>query len=292
MHFPDTSLVTLLGEDEDPFSLRSAEGIAPIDGSGISAIEPSQSFSAGLSMRDSCFEVVRLADEEGTTLNQSDFPIRRSSVTGLGLSSLIVPRPYKGQRAVKWENFATSLGRALKKAIKICNEMKVNGEQPTIDKYKKLHAVRKQWVSLVPVIVNSRSEESLRRLYRHFLDTSVDHSIDRFAKTYTGPSRTDGHSKEAKVQARPAQKTWNFDFQRAFYSSPGIRIFYYFFIQFLDYFGDSGEGVRLCHALNISADNNSPESVKCGYIFSYLRELGLDPYDGTAFAPVFYIIRS
>jgi hypothetical protein len=60
-------------------------------------------------------------------------------------------------------------------------------------------------------------------------------------------------------------------------------------VQFLDYFGESGEGVQLCSELNVAVDE--PKGVKIGLLFQYIRELGLEPYDGKTFSPVFYIER-
>lgn len=197
---------------------------------------------------------------------------------------------FRGLKEVRWEHFAASLGRSMKKSLRICLEMKTNGELKTLQKYEKLHSQRKKNASLVSFQVSSSSKNALFHLYTNFCDIAKDHSLWHLAQTWTGPAHTDGHSRNSQFFTRPQAKTWSFAYQQHLYSSVGLRKYFYFFIQFLDYFGEYGEGTQLCTALRIAT--NRPEAVKMGLLFQYLRELGLEPYDGKAFSPIFYIQRS
>jgi len=196
-------------------------------------------------------------------------------------------RPFRGRKEVRWEHFSASLGRSMKKSLRICLEMQAKGEQKTMRKYEKLHSHRKPNASLVSFQVCNRSQRALFLLYAHYCKIAQHHSIWQLAQTWTSPSHTDCRSKSPQLFPRPQAKTWNFAYQKQLFSSAGLRKYFYFFVQFLDYFGEYGEGVQLCSALHIAT--NSPEAVKAGLLFQYIRELGLEPYDGKAFSPVFYI---
>ena len=200
-----------------------------------------------------------------------------------------IARPCRGDKLAKWENFVVSLGRAMKKSIRICMEMKAKGVQKTMRKYEKLHLQRKKNASLVSFHISNSSKRAFLELYARFCEISTQHSLCQFAQTWSGPAHTDGHSLISQFSVRPKAKTWSFAFQKQLYASVGIRKYYYFFVQFLDYFGENGEGAQLCYGLNVSL--HEPKEVKIGLLFQYIRELGLKPYDGKTFPPVFSIER-
>lgn len=200
-----------------------------------------------------------------------------------------IARPCRGDKPAKWENFVVSLGRAMKKSIRICMEIKAKGVQKTMRKYEKLHLQRKKNAALVSFQISNSSKRAFLELYAHYCEISKQHSLSQFAHTWSGPIHTDGHSRSSQFSVRPEAKTWSFAYQKQLYASVGLRKYYYFFVQFLDYFGESGEGVQLCSGLNIAV--GEPKGVKIGLLFQYIRELGLEPYDGKAFSPVFYIER-
>jgi hypothetical protein len=281
--------LALLGVDPDPFFCISWEGDVPVTAetcptdisfSGASELSGCNSHLSSLTEAEDC---------DGSYV-QRDFGTRQRYPVGAGLSMLQVVQPGKGTRKIRWENFITSFGRALKKTIKICQEIKQFGEKSILNKYRKLHAIRKHVTTLVPVHINSRSERHLLALSRVYAEINRDGSLTQYAKTFTGPRNTDGHSKEASKVTRPSSKTWNFYYQRMLFQTSNMRKFFYYFVQFLDYFGECGEGVQLCAALNVECEDVL--GFKCGLLFQYMKGLGLEPFDGKEFAQVFAVQRT
>lgn len=160
------------------------------------------------------------------------------------------------------DDFLTSLGRDFIKKICFCVRAETLGFDKVFKESAKLHS---SGTKNVKVPASEATKALYKRLYSLYL---------------TIPDRKMLYSYERSISIIKKErhyKSFNVEFQRYFYAPRNVRLFYRHYVEFLDWFGQEGTGVKLHQEMRFL--KVKPMVVKEEMTYGYLQALALRPAD-------------
>ena len=176
---------------------------------------------------------------------------------GFAFSEFLVQNAFQDK-----DDFLTSLGRDFIKKICFCVRAETFGFDKVFKESAKLHS---NGTKNVKVPASEASKVLYKRLYDLYL---------------TIPDRKMLYSYERSISIIKKErhyKSFNVEFQKYFYAPRNVRLFYRHYVEFLDWFGQEGCGVKLHQEMRFK--KVKPMVVKEEMTYGYLQALALRPAD-------------
>jgi hypothetical protein len=160
------------------------------------------------------------------------------------------------------DDFLTTLGRDFIKKICFCVGAEKLGFEKVFKESAKLHS---SGTKNVKVPASETTKTLYKRLFSLYL-TIPDRKILHFY----GRSISD-------IKKDKNYKSFNVEFQRFVYTPWEMRLFYRYYVEFLDWFGQEGNGRKLRQEMRFKTEKT--RVVKEEMIYGYLQALELRPAD-------------